>query len=139
MAIMIYLIIIFLLIFILAFFINPKNDNEVHIVEHQNTKVKNKNRVQSYDKWEKKIKKKSAKTAMELSNNKFLSIQDANELFIYMDTNDERKLLDIILEAKLDGKDMVKLDMQLYNRLYNAHYLHVNEKYPCSSNTYSSE
>lgn len=74
-------------------------------------------KVQSYEKWEKKVQKKKAKTAMEIADYIYLSIEDANELFIHNSSADEMKLLDIILDAKLDGRESIKIDRTLYERL----------------------
>ena len=52
-----------------------------------------------------------------MANYTYLSIDDANELFVHNSSADEMKLLDIILDAKLDGRESIKIDRALYERL----------------------
>lgn len=51
------------------------------------------------------------------ANYVFLSIDEANDLFTYNHSADEMKLLDVILDATLDGKDYVQIDRPLYERM----------------------
>lgn len=114
------LLIIFAIAFIITILIhaNKPKDKDEHNVSKPPPVVKpKKQRVQSYEKWEKKVQKKKAKTAMDMANYTYLSIDDANELFVHNSSADEMKLLDIILDAKLDGRESIKIDRALYERL----------------------
>ena len=124
-----FLLIAFSIAFVIALLIHankPKDkDEQNHALKNFPPVVKaKKQRVQSYEKWEKKVQKKKAKTAMDRADYIYLSIEDANELFIHNSSADEMKLLDIILDAKLDGRENIKIDRALYERLRSAKIEH---------------
>ena len=124
-----FLLIAFSIAFVIALLIHankPKDKNEQnHAPKNPPPVVKPKRqRVQSYEKWEKKVQKKKAEIAINRANYIYLSIEDANELFIHNSSADEMKLLDIILDAKLDGRESIKIDRALYERLRSAKIEH---------------
>ena len=80
-------------------------------------KRKRKPKVQSWEKQQKQIWKAKARSAMLKANYVFLSIDEANDLFTYNHSADEMKLLDVVLDATLDGKDYVQIDRSLYERM----------------------
>lgn len=80
-------------------------------------KWKRKPKVQSWEKQQKQIWKAKARSAMLKANYAFLSIDEANDLFTYNHSTDEMKLLDVILDAKLNGQAYVKIDRPLYERM----------------------
>ena len=80
-------------------------------------KRKRKPKVQSWEKQQKQIWKAKARSAMLKANYAFLSIDEANDLFTYNHSTDEMKLLDVILDAKLNGQAYVKIDRPLYERM----------------------
>lgn len=80
-------------------------------------KRKRKPKVQSWEKQQKQIWKAKARSAMLKANYAFLSIDEANNLFTYNHSTDEMKLLDVILDAKLNGQAYVKIDRPLYERM----------------------
>ncbi len=51
------------------------------------------------------------------ANYVLLSIDEANDLFTYNHSADEMKLLDVILDATLNGQDYVQIDRPLYERM----------------------
>lgn len=115
-----FLIIVFILCFIIAVIIavTKRKADEIIIEPQIKPTQKRKNRkVQSYIKYEKKVQQKKGKLAMDRLDNITLSIEEANELFIYNNTTDESTLLDAIIEAKLNGSNFIKLDRYLYDRL----------------------
>lgn len=79
---------------------------------------KHKPKVQSWEKQQKKVWKAKARSAMLKANYVVLSIDEANDLFTYNHSADEMKLLDVILDATLDGKDYVQIDRSLYVRAH---------------------
>lgn len=124
-----FLLIVFAIFFVIALLIHankPKEKNGEHYVPKNPPPVvkPKKQRVQSYEKWEKKVQKKKAKIAMDMANYTYLSIDDANELFVHNSSADEMKLLDIILDAKLDGRESIKIDRALYERLKSVKIEH---------------
>lgn len=80
-------------------------------------KRKRKPKVQSWEKQQKKVWKAKARSAMLKANYVLLSIDDANDLFTYNHSADEMKMLDVILDAKLNGQAYVKIDRPLYERM----------------------
>lgn len=80
-------------------------------------KRERKPKVQSWEKQQKKIWKAKARSAMLKANYVILSKEEANDLFIYNHSADETKLLDVILDATLDGQDYVQIDRPLYERM----------------------
>lgn len=115
-----FLIIVFILCFIIAVIIaaTKRKADEIIIEPQIKPTQKRKNRkVQSYRKYEKKVQQKKGKLAMDRLDNITLSIEEANELFIYNNTTDESTLLDAIIEAKLNGSNFITLDRHLYDRL----------------------
>lgn len=124
-----FLFIAFAIAFVIALLIHankPKDkDEQNHAPKNPPPAVKpQKQRVQSYEKWEKKVRKKKAKTTMDMANYTYLSIDEANELFVHNSSTDEMKLLDIILDAKLDGSESIKIDRALYERLKSVKIEH---------------
>lgn len=94
-------------------------NNGIHQPTAQPTKRKRKrkSKVQSWQKQQKQILKAKARSAMLKANYVFLSIDEANDLFTYNHSADEMKLLDVVLDATLDGKDYVQIDRSLYERM----------------------
>lgn len=80
-------------------------------------KRKRKPKAQSWKKQQKAIWKAKARSAMLKANYVFLSIDEANGLFTYNHSADEKKLLDVILDATLNGQAYVKIDRPLYERM----------------------
>ncbi len=80
-------------------------------------KRKRKPKVQSWEKQQKQIWKAKARTAMWKANNVTLSREEANDLFTHNHSTDEMKLLDVILDATLNGKDYIVIDRSLYERM----------------------
>jgi hypothetical protein len=80
-------------------------------------KRKRKPKVQSWEKQQKKVWKAKARSAMFKASYVLLSKEEANDLFTYNHSADEMKLLDVILDATLDGKDYVQIDRPLYERM----------------------
>lgn len=116
-----FLLIVFLIALVVALAIavyKPKEDNEPIIIPDSNKPGKRrKQRVKSYKKWEKKMEQKKRKNAMLEAEYIFLSISEANSLMIYDNSRAEMKLLDLILDAKLNGTDIIKLDRTTYQIL----------------------
>ncbi len=83
-------------------------------VKPQKQRIK---KVKSVRKWQKKMQHKAGKKAMEKVDFVYLTIEESNAIFQYNSSSDEIKLLDIMLEAKLEGIDIIKVDRNLYNRL----------------------
>lgn len=75
--------------------------------------------VQPYSKYQKKVNRRKGKAAMFRANNLFLSIDEANSLLSHDGTSDEMMLLDLILDAKLNGQKNIIIDRLLYDRLKN--------------------
>lgn len=94
-------------------------DNGICQPTGQSTKRKRKRKpkAQSWEKQQKKVWKAKARSAMLKANFVFLSIDEVNDLFTYNHSADEMKLLDVILDATLDGKDYVQIDRSLYERM----------------------
>ncbi len=80
-------------------------------------KRKRKPKVQSWKKQQKQIWKAKARTAMWKANNVTLSREEANDLFTHNHSADEMKLLDVILDATLNGNDYIVIDRSLYERM----------------------
>lgn len=117
-----FLLIVFLIAFIVALVVavfRPKEDNAPPIVIPDSNKPgkRRKQRVKPYRKWEKKMNRKKGENAMLKAEYVFLSISEANSLMIYDHSREEMKLLDLILDAKLDGTDVIKLDRTTYEIL----------------------
>ena len=117
-----FLLIVFLIAFIVALLIavfRPKEDNATPIVIPNSNKPgkRRQQRVKPYRKWEKKMNQKKGKNAILQAEYVFLSISEANSLMIYDHSREEMKLLDLILDAMLDGKDIIKLDRTTYEIL----------------------
>ncbi len=97
----------------------PKEDNAPPIVIPDSNKPgkRRQQRVKPYRKWEKKMNQKKGKNAMLKAEYVFLSVSEANSLMIYDNSREEMKLLDLILDAKLNGTDIIKLDRTTYEIL----------------------
>lgn len=113
------LVIIFFVGLLWAFGKRQTANNGIYQPTAQPTKRKRKRKpkVQSWEKQQKQIWKAKARSAMLKANYAFLSIDEANDLFTYNHSTDEMKLLDVILDAKLNGQAYVKIDRPLYERM----------------------
>ena len=113
------LVIIFFVGLLWAYGKRQTANNGIYQPTGQTTKRKRKRKpkVQSWEKQQKQIWKAKARSAMLKANYAFLSIDDANDLFTYNHSTDEMKLLDVILDAKLNGQAYVKIDRPLYERM----------------------
>lgn len=113
------LVIIFFVGLLWAYGKRQTANNGIYQPTGQTTKRKRKRKpkVQSWEKQQKQIWKAKARSAMLKANCAFLSIDEANDLFTYNHSTDEMKLLDVILDAKLNGQAYVKIDRPLYERM----------------------
>jgi hypothetical protein len=113
------LVIIFFVGLLWAYGKRQTANNGIYQPTGQTTKRKRKRKpkVQSWEKQQKQIWKAKARSAMLKANYAFLSIDEANDLFTYNHSTDEMKLLDVILDAKLNGQAYVKIDRPLYERM----------------------
>lgn len=113
------LVIIFFVGLLWAYGKRQTASNGIYQPTGQTTKRKRKRKpkVQSWEKQQKQIWKAKARSAMLKANYAFLSIDEANDLFTYNHSTDEMKLLDVILDAKLNGQAYVKIDRPLYERM----------------------
>lgn len=113
------LVIIFFVGLLWAYGKRQTANNGIYQPTGQTTKKKRKRKpkVQSWEKQQKQIWKAKARSAMLKANYAFLSIDEANDLFTYNHSTDEMKLLDVILDAKLNGQAYVKIDRPLYERM----------------------
>lgn len=113
------LVIIFFVGLLWAYGKRQTANNGIYQPTGQTTKRKRKRKpkVQSWEKQQKQIWKDKARSAMLKANYAFLSIDEANDLFTYNHSTDEMKLLDVILDAKLNGQAYVKIDRPLYERM----------------------
>lgn len=113
------LVIIFFVGLLWAYGKRQTANNGIYQPTGQTTKRKRKRKpkVQSWEKQQKQIWKAKARSAMLKANYAFLSIDEANYLFTYNHSTDEMKLLDVILDAKLNGQAYVKIDRPLYERM----------------------
>lgn len=113
------LVIIFFVGLLWAYGKRQTANNGIYQPTGQTTKRKRKRKpkVQSWEKQQKQIWKAKARSAMLKANDAFLSIDEANDLFTYNHSTDEMKLLDVILDAKLNGQAYVKIDRPLYERM----------------------
>ena len=113
------LVIIFFVGLLWAYGKRQTANNGIYQPTGQTTKRKRKRKpkVQSWEKQQKQIWKAKARSAMLKANYAFLSIDEANGLFTYNHSTDEMKLLDVILDAKLNGQAYVKIDRPLYERM----------------------
>lgn len=113
------LVIIFFVGLLWAFGKRQTANNGIYQPTAQPTKRKRKrkSKVQSWQKQQKQIWKAKARSAMLKTNYVFLSIDEANDLLTYNHSADEMKLLDVVLDATLDGKDYVQIDRSLYERM----------------------
>lgn len=113
------LVIIFFVGLLWAYGKRQTANNGIYQPTGQTTKRKRKRKpkVQSWEKQQKQIWKAQARSAMLKANYAFLSIDEANDLFTYNHSTDEMKLLDVILDAKLNGQAYVKIDRPLYERM----------------------
>lgn len=113
------LVIIFFVGLLWAYGKRQTANNGIYQPTGQTTKRKRKRKpkVQSWEKQQKQIWKAKARSAMLKANYAFLSIDEANDLFTYNHSTDEMKLLDVILDAKLNGQAYVKIDHPLYERM----------------------
>lgn len=113
------LVIIFFVGLLWAYGKRQTANNGIYQPTGQTTKRKRKRKpkVQSWKKQQKQIWKAKARSAMLKANYAFLSIDEANDLFTYNHSTDEMKLLDVILDAKLNGQAYVKIDRPLYERM----------------------
>lgn len=113
------LVIIFFVGLLWAYGKRQTANNVIYQPTGQTTKRKRKRKpkVQSWEKQQKQIWKAKARSAMLKANYAFLSIDEANDLFTYNHSTDEMKLLDVILDAKLNGQAYVKIDRPLYERM----------------------
>lgn len=113
------LVIIFFVGLLWAYGKRQTANNGIYQPTGQTTKRKRKRKpkVQSWEKQQKQIWKAKARSAMLKANYAFLSIDEANNLFTYNHSTDEMKLLDVILDAKLNGQAYVKIDRPLYERM----------------------
>lgn len=113
------LVIIFFVGLLWAYGKRQTANNGIYQPTGQTTKRKRKRKpkVQSWEKQQKQIWKAKARSAMLKTNYAFLSIDEANDLFTYNHSTDEMKLLDVILDAKLNGQAYVKIDRPLYERM----------------------
>lgn len=113
------LVIIFFVGLLWAYGKRQTANNGIYQPTGQTTKRKRKRKpkVQSWEKQQKQIWKAKARSAMLKANHAFLSIDEANDLFTYNHSTDEMKLLDVILDAKLNGQAYVKIDRPLYERM----------------------
>lgn len=113
------LVIIFFVGLLWAYGKRQTANNSIYQPTGQTTKRKRKRKpkVQSWEKQQKQIWKAKARSAMLKANYAFLSIDEANDLFTYNHSTDEMKLLDVILDAKLNGQAYVKIDRPLYERM----------------------
>lgn len=113
------LVIIFFVGLLWAYGKRQTANNGIYQPTGQTTKRKRKRKpkVQSWEKQQKQILKAKARSAMLKANYAFLSIDEANDLFTYNHSTDEMKLLDVILDAKLNGQAYVKIDRPLYERM----------------------
>lgn len=113
------LVIIFFVGLLWAYGKRQTANNGIYQPTGQTTKRKRKRKpkVQSWEKQQKQIRKAKARSAMLKANYAFLSIDEANDLFTYNHSTDEMKLLDVILDAKLNGQAYVKIDRPLYERM----------------------
>lgn len=111
------LVIIFFVGLLWAYGKRQTANNGIYQPTGQTRKRKRKPKVQSWEKQQKQIWKAKARSAMLKANYAFLSIDEANDLFTYNHSTDEMKLLDVILDAKLNGQAYVKIDRPLYERM----------------------
>lgn len=113
------LVIIFFVGLLWAYGKRQTANNGIYQPTGQTTKRKRKRKpkVQSWEKQQKQIWKAKARSAMLKANYAFLSIDEASDLFTYNHSTDEMKLLDVILDAKLNGQAYVKIDRPLYERM----------------------
>lgn len=113
------LVIIFFVGLLWAYGKRQTANNGIYQPTGQTTKRKRKRKpkMQSWEKQQKQIWKAKARSAMLKANYAFLSIDEANDLFTYNHSTDEMKLLDVILDAKLNGQAYVKIDRPLYERM----------------------
>lgn len=113
------LVIIFFVGLLWAYGKRQTANNGIYQPTGQTTKRKRKRKpkVQSWEKQQKQIWKAQARSAMLKANYAFLSIDEANDLFTYNHSTDEMKLLNVILDAKLNGQAYVKIDRPLYERM----------------------
>lgn len=113
------LVIIFFVGLLWAYGKRQTANNGIYQPTGQTTKRKRKRKpkVQSWEKQQKQIWKAKARSVMLKANYAFLSIDEANDLFTYNHSTDEMKLLDVILDAKLNGQAYVKIDRPLYERM----------------------
>ncbi len=127
-----FLLIVFAVAFVIALLIhaNKQKDKVVQYNPPQEPAKPQKQRmkkVKPYRKWEKKMQHKAGKRAMEKAEFVHLTIEEASDLFLNNSSADEMRLLDIMLEAKLDGVDTVKVDRHLYNKLFLEKEIHTNK------------
>lgn len=113
------LVIIFFVGLLWAYGKRQTANNGIYQPTGQTTKRKRKRKpkVQSWEKQQKQIWKAKARSAMLKANYAFLSIDEANDLFTYNHSTDEMKLLDVILDAKLNGQAYVKIDRPSKSKL----------------------
>lgn len=95
--------------------LSKRTNTDTHTCNYV-TKSK-KSKVRSYHKYQKKVNQRKGKDAMLRANSVFLSIAEANSLFVHDGSSDEMCLLDLILEAKLSGQEHIKIDRLLYERM----------------------
>lgn len=93
------------------------NTQSIPNAPSKSNKVRKIPKVQSYEKWEKKVKKKKGKNAITNSLYIFLSIEEAEKLMTHDQSKDDMRVLDLILDAKLDGLNHIKLEREVYERL----------------------
>lgn len=113
------LVIVFVIGFVWAYCKHHSADNGIRQPTRPPTKRnwKRNLNVQAWKKQQKNVWKNKARSAMLKANYKLLSIDEANELFTYNHSADEKKLLDVILDATLNGQDYVQIDHPLYERM----------------------
>lgn len=117
-----FLLIVFAIALVIVLLINAnkskdKDDPNKEPTEPIKPHKQRTQKVKPYRKLEKKMQQKAGKQAMEEAEYIHLTIEEANNLFLHNSSADEMKLLDIILDAKLDGVDTVKVDRCLYDRM----------------------
>lgn len=110
------LIVIFALGLIVALFKSPK-DNAISNNDTASPPKRKKQKVQPYHKYQKKVNQRKAKAAMFQANNAVLDLDEANSLLAHNGSDDEMHLLDLILDAKLDGRKHIVVERSLYERL----------------------
>lgn len=101
----------------LIFAFGKQSNTDKETAKREPNKKKRNPKVQSWHKYQKKAWKAKAHSATFKAQFVVLSIDEANELFVYNHSEDEMMLIDVILDAKLNGTNFVKIDRSLYERM----------------------